>query len=578
MDKSVVSAAEMLLRRHGAEAWKQSAGTSDHGPAENWLILAEERADIAQQVQACEGARQICVVTGNAGNAELIRAMLGGDSREIRRACGNPVYTSGDLDRCMEDLGFGYLDSAECPEKTDHVCEDALLDRELDQVLAAHGRDRFLIRLYEKREVSGGVQPFLSVIIRTQGRRMEALEEALLCLAGQSDQDFEVLLMLHRVEKAAETAVRSLVDSQTMEMRRKIRIIPVERAGRCAPVNEGIRLSRGQFFSVFDDDDLLLPEWVEHFRTGSQSFPGSVIHQYAVSQEWESLPSGSGQMLRAVSGLNNQFCKPFDMMLQARANSCPLMTLAFPSRLRNLEIFFDESLDVCEDWEYLMRTSAFLGVQDVKEPGAIYRMWKNAGNSHTVHDEQFWRSTEEKIRSRHDARPLMMGEGSVAEFVRIDRLKDAARYVFEPVLYPDRGSGFREEEADHRRLAMYLDDFSLVYDVDNVRRVRWDPVPADTVAVKELKLEAVDADGQVREAEVEWTNARLFPGFWFFDLPDPQMIMKLPEHTKQLRISGRLQHHFTGSDMTVMRGRFGATAIRHKLKVRLHALKMRLRR
>ena len=56
------------------------------------------------------------------------------------------------------------------------------------------------------------------------------------------------------------------------------------------------------------------------------------------------------------------------------------------------------------------------------------------------------------------------------------------------------------------------------------------------------------------------------------------MIMKLPEHTKQLRISGRLQHHFTGSDMTVMRGRFGATAIRHKLKVRLHALKMRLRR
>ena len=579
MEKSILNAAEKLLRRHGAETWVCSADGSEKAPAENWVVLSENHGNMEQQVRACTGAKKICVVTGNAGYAALVKAVLGGDSRGIRQECGDPRYTAGELDRCMREMGYGFVESAPCPEAEDVPGTDALIDRELDQVLGEQGRERFLIRLYEKMQTEEVSEPFLSVIIRTQGRRMEALEEALRCMAGQNDPDWEVLLMLHRVEAQAEERIRALVRAFPEEIQRKTRILPVRRQGRCAPVNEGILASRGAYFSVFDDDDLLLPDWVGHFREGSRQHPGSVIHQYAVSQEWESVACRDGNELRAVSGLNNQFCRPFDLMLQARANSCPLMTLAFPARLKALGIFFDETLDVCEDWEYLMRTSSFLGVTDVKETGAIYRMWVNAGNSHTVHDEAFWRATEKTIRERHNARPLLMPEGSVAHFVRLDRIVDGARYIFEPALYQDRGKGFTEADARHDRISMVLDDFALTYPVGpGVKRVRWDPVPGNTVAVKELRIEAVNAGGESREPVMEWTNARAFPEFWFFDLPDPQMVLQIPEDTVELRIRGRLQYLFTGSDMTVMRGRYGLTALKHMLKVRLHGLKERLRR
>ena len=39
--------------------------------------------------------------------------------------------------------------------------------------------------------------PFLSVITRTQGKRPEMLRETLLSLVGQTDEDFEVLLIGH---------------------------------------------------------------------------------------------------------------------------------------------------------------------------------------------------------------------------------------------------------------------------------------------------------------------------------------------------------------------------------------------
>ena len=43
--------------------------------------------------------------------------------------------------------------------------------------------------------------PFLSVVMRTQGKRTNALKEALLCLNAQTDQDFEVIVMASDVYK-----------------------------------------------------------------------------------------------------------------------------------------------------------------------------------------------------------------------------------------------------------------------------------------------------------------------------------------------------------------------------------------
>ena len=45
--------------------------------------------------------------------------------------------------------------------------------------------------------------PFLSVVMRTQGKRIEMLREAVLCLWAQTCQDFEVLIMGHNLDGEA---------------------------------------------------------------------------------------------------------------------------------------------------------------------------------------------------------------------------------------------------------------------------------------------------------------------------------------------------------------------------------------
>src|SRR5579862_1108963 len=76
--------------------------------------------------------------------------------------------------------------------------------------------------------------PFLSVLTRTQGRRMGTLKEALEGLVSQSNQDFEVLLLLHRVPEDARRRIEDLV--ATMPIASKVRFL-AETGGRTTPLN-----------------------------------------------------------------------------------------------------------------------------------------------------------------------------------------------------------------------------------------------------------------------------------------------------------------------------------------------------
>ena len=559
--------AEDLLKQYGyASCFLMTGGETQPDREPEAVLLCSESGEGLEEMlrKAAEWKRPVAIVTGN-GLRMAMQRILGTEEERCR-------YTPESLDRLCASVGYTLVDSVPGEEEA-WSGDESLLARELCAAVRESGRT--LIRLYIP-ESGHGKNPFLSVIVRTMGKRKAELQEALLSLLAQEDQDFEIILVMHRIPEADEAALRAMVDAQTDFLRQRIRLMKVERPGRCAPINEALKQCRGLYFSVFDDDDFLFPGWTANFRKAWERKPGAILHQYAVGQEWEH----DRGCVRAVSGLDNQFCRPYDAMLQARANSCPLMTLAFPTRLWRLGHFFDETLDVCEDWEYLMRTAAFLGVEDEPSVGALYRMWRNAENSHAAHDEEYWRETEERIRDMHNAQPLIREPGAVREFVNLDRLLEEKLYVMESRLYMDTGSGFSEEHAVGSRIGLYLEDFHFSYDLssrENIRRLRWDPVPGGTIVLKDLKVRGRFRDGRERELDVTWTNARAFPAFWFFDLPDPQMWFEGTEGIQKLEISGRVQHVFTGSDMTVLRGRVGLTALKHRVRVGIHGFRERIR-
>ena len=115
------------------------------------------------------------------------------------------------------------------------------------------------------------------MIVRTQGRREVNLVDALTCLAAQTDDGFDVRLLVHSPAAEAVENVRRLVDRFAPEFSHRVRVHQVPDGGRTRPLNVALAEARGRYVAFLDDDDLVTAEWVETFRRGAEAAPGRVI-------------------------------------------------------------------------------------------------------------------------------------------------------------------------------------------------------------------------------------------------------------------------------------------------------------
>lgn len=257
--------------------------------------------------------------------------------------------------------------------------------------------------------------PFLSVILRTRGLRLEALKDALLCLAGQTDQDFEVILVDHDSEEAASADVRSIVATQPESLRERVRVVDVVGGTRSRPLNVGVREAKGEYVAVFDDDDLLFADWVEQFHRYSVEARGRILRSQAATQRSvaEIWPGGI-QGFESRSWPAAEYARDFDQLHHLLVNHSPFMTMAFPrSAFTILGLEFDEELSVCEDWDLILRSSLLLGVLDVPALTAVYRRWEDVSSSYTEHSREEWARSEARVIDRLDSAPIVLPPGSV---------------------------------------------------------------------------------------------------------------------------------------------------------------------
>ncbi len=251
--------------------------------------------------------------------------------------------------------------------------------------------------------------PFLSIIMRTQGNRLEELEEVFLCLNGQSDLDFEIILVLHRVPEATTNTICDLIASQGDILQNRISVYSLEEGTRTAPLNLGASLAKGQYFTCLDDDDLVLSHWVETFRKGALAAPGKVIRCYGMIQKWEQHIDKKGtRQLRSVSGRISQYCQPYCLHVQLHENKTPISCIAIPTLCyQQFGLHYDETLTTTEDWDYFMQCGLLLGVYDTKEITFLYRIWMNATSSVSQHSKEEWDQNREKILSKLNDVPIL---------------------------------------------------------------------------------------------------------------------------------------------------------------------------
>lgn len=251
---------------------------------------------------------------------------------------------------------------------------------------------------------------FLTVLMRTQGRRPEALREALLCLYAQDDKDFEVLLIGHKLNEEQKTLVFSILDEQDPEFRSRIRYLPLDEGNRTTPLNFGFAQAHGEYISIFDDDDLVMEDWVARFHAAAKETPGAVIYRYVISQKWRGVETQwNEKALRAEDKPNTMYCKDYWLLDQLRMNNCPTLGLAFPAAgFRHLGLIFDETLTTTEDWDYQLRIVKYFGAVSVPQIGAIYRLWTNEESSATEHKKEEWDANYRRIQDKLKEMPILL--------------------------------------------------------------------------------------------------------------------------------------------------------------------------
>lgn len=394
-----------------------------------------------------------------------------------------------------------------------------------DNLKGIIGQENLKDLLFNEKTEKDGV--FLSVIIRTQGKRIEMLREALLCLESQTCDDFEVWVLGHNVEAQDRKNVVDVIDDFCKEFKDRVRYEDVVGGTRTTPLNYGFERANGQYITIFDDDDLVFDNWVETFYDLYKENPGKILHAYAVGQEWK-LVNG---VPVSISPFNNVYCRDFIMNNQIVYNNCPIMTLAFPAyAYKVFGIKFNEELNTTEDWDFLMRTSFLCGVCDSQNVTSIYRFWENIQNSQTLHNEEEWMENCKKIQKGFHSFSIPV---SIKEIGR-----NFGTVAFHPMnstdsanieIFIDSGNGFTPDKTAKFESGFFGDSIKVslinIESFGNVRSIRFDPSECGILEVSNLSIEAFDSNKNKIKTKINFLGSNFVKKgkkYIFLDI-DPQV-------------------------------------------------------
>lgn len=260
--------------------------------------------------------------------------------------------------------------------------------------------------------------PFLSVLVRTQGDRPATLVDTLLSLAGQTCEDFEVLVLVHDPGAGALEAVEQSVAEFHSSFASRVRVLPVRGGGRSRPLNEGAHAARGRYVAMLDDDDLAFAHWVASFKEAAERAPGRVVRACVATQRVRALPGawGGEDGYEVLGRPHVDYPLVFDYLDHLVDNRTPNNGYAVPrAAVCELGLAWDESLPVLEDWDHLMRAVAICGVESTATVSALLRAWTEGSSSKTAHSAEVWKETHRRIEERQTAVPVLLQAGAAAQ-------------------------------------------------------------------------------------------------------------------------------------------------------------------
>lgn len=377
---------------------------------------------------------ELVISVPNVGHVDLARQLLVGswdmtdagllDRTHLRffteAALTNLMVSTGWYESAREDYPLERTDKHEAfhPAFEQHASLAALTNA-IRAGADEYGKINQFVRRYHRGaardemqpEVNDEKRPFVSVVIRTLGTRPDSLVDVLCCLGGQTDPDFEIVLVVHG---PSVEPVTGLVEAFADDLAGKTRVISCEGGTRSRPANAGILAARGRYVVFLDDDDLVTGNWIEDIRKGAERWPGRVVRWRGVQQRRSRQVDSALATHVATGPFELAFARDFDYLEHVRQNRTPFHCFAFPAALVGMGMRFDETLTVVEDWQFLLRAVAICGVNDVKAVNSVYNIWDHSSSAHDVEAAE-WRAMCTKAQMDLDRTPLLLPAGSVRQ-------------------------------------------------------------------------------------------------------------------------------------------------------------------
>jgi glycosyltransferase involved in cell wall biosynthesis len=222
-------------------------------------------------------------------------------------------------------------------------------------------------------------QPLVSIIVRTKDRP-GLLKRALQSIAAQTYRPIEVVLVN---DGGCDLDVEEL---KTILGDVSLNYIRLEKnTGRAHAGNVGIENAKGEYIGFLDDDDEFYQEHVETL-VGYMLMNNSSVAYTSV----EFKENGQKKWI---------FGKKFSFNELLIANYIPLIALLFKADF--IKSFrFDESFELYEDWDMLIRVGEVSDFLFVNKITAIYNQW---GNSQIAFNkpQEYIRESTLKLYKKH---------------------------------------------------------------------------------------------------------------------------------------------------------------------------------
>jgi glycosyltransferase involved in cell wall biosynthesis len=234
--------------------------------------------------------------------------------------------------------------------------------------------------------------PLVSVIVRTKDRP-GLLRTALKSISSQDYKPVDVILINDGgCDLDIDTVIAILSNCS-------LNYIRFERSkGRAAAGNQGILNARGKYIGFLDDDDEFCPDHLSTLVASLEQSGHRVV--YADSElVLQEIDAETGTVeIKDRKVFSSYDFSYVDLMV---ANYIPLISLLFSGEVLKQSGGFDESFNLYEDWDLLLRIGDNFPFHHIKKVTSLYNQWNKGSQIAQTASADVINSAFVQIFSKH---------------------------------------------------------------------------------------------------------------------------------------------------------------------------------